>query len=511
MNRPLEVLSGAVTAVRERLLAVTCQSERTIMLGTILLASAVSAATGYVLTQCYSVDLLSSLLYYPNDCWGDWGINIGRHCFSDYAVIVVSGMRPNPWAYPFFLPPDYQPEMILYPAAGLIPHLLFGLPAEWFGAPRLGLIGYLFALTIAVISPALWAARGARGLERVVVFVTLGAAAIPAWAVIDRGNSAGFVVPIALVFFVALSRHRWGLAAIMVVLAAMVKPQFAVLAVALLAARQWRLSGLALAGVVISNIAAYLLWPKDFPATITQSFRNMMTYNSFGALLDAHNVSFGKAVLMIPDGIKASHMGGKIPDGFLAGPRSMIGYAVLALVVVSVLALGRRIPPVMVGIVLLSTATLCAPYTSFYYLVFVLPVAGLIVRDPDGPPGAGMFDQLATHGDRRRAVGICVSLAAALSISQVAVPIQQLHVPIFGQLGARGVIGTTAIVPTTVPVAPILWLVACVVIIVSYGRRPAHSHGSDPDKARESPQDGAFSASSSTSELITESAPQEPA
>ena len=62
MNRPLEVLRGAVTAIRERLLAVTGQSERTVMLGTILLASAVSAATGYVLTQCYSVDVLSSLM-----------------------------------------------------------------------------------------------------------------------------------------------------------------------------------------------------------------------------------------------------------------------------------------------------------------------------------------------------------------------------------------------------------------------------------------------------------------
>ncbi len=28
-----------------------------------------------------------------------------------------------------------------------------------------------------------------------------------------------------------------------------------------------------------------------------------------------------------------------------------------------------------------------------YYLVFVLPVAALVVRDPDGPPGAGIFDQ----------------------------------------------------------------------------------------------------------------------
>ena len=276
MNRPLEVLRGAVTAIRERLLAVTCQSERTVMLGTILLASAVSAATAYVLTQCYSVDVLSSLVVVPEDCWLDWGTNIGRHCFSDYAMVVGHGMRPNPWEpYPMFLPPDSSRCGIGYPAAAMMPNLLFGLPAKWLGAPRLGLIGYLLALTIAVLSPAVWAARGARGLERVVVFVALGAAAIPAWAVIDRGNSAGFVVPIALVFLVALCRRRWGLVTIMVILAALVKPQFAVLAVALLAARQWRWGGIAVAGVAISNLAAYLLWPRDFPETIAQSIHNL--------------------------------------------------------------------------------------------------------------------------------------------------------------------------------------------------------------------------------------------
>ena len=93
---------------------------------------------------------------------------------------------------------------------------------------------------------------------------------------VDRGNSTGFVVPIALVFLVALCRRRWGLVAVMVVLAALVNPQFAVLAVVLFAARQWRLGGLAVAGVVISNFAAYLLWPRDFPETIAQSIRNAL-------------------------------------------------------------------------------------------------------------------------------------------------------------------------------------------------------------------------------------------
>ena len=387
--------------------------------------------------------------------------------------------------------------------------MTFGLLGKWLGAPRLGLVGYLLALTIAVLSPAVWAARGARGLERVVVFVALGAVAIPAWAVIDRGNSAGFVVPIALVFLVALCRRRWGLVALMVVLAALVKPQFAVLAVALLAARQWRWGGLAVVGVGLSNVAAYLLWPRGFPETITHSIHNLITVSSsFGGVTDVKNVSFSRPFLLIPDAVKAAQTGGKIPDGFLAGPRSLIGYALLVLVAVSLVALGRRIPPVMVGIVLLATATLFPSVAMYYYLVFVLPVAALVVRDPDGPPGAGIFDRLAPRGGRRRAVGLCVGLAVALSIAEVAIPGLPGHAPIFGQLGARGVVGTTPLVLTTAPLTPILWLVACAVIIVSYARRPAPSCGSDQGPAQESPPDTAVSASSATSEPMTESSPR---
>jgi hypothetical protein len=480
VNRPAEVPRGPVAAVRERLAPAARQSERTLLLGTILLLSAVSAATVFVLTQYYSVDALSSLVYLPQDCFLDWGMQVGRHCFSDYPVIVSVGMQPNPWEpSPIFLSSyNYQSAPTNYLGSGMVPHLLFGAPAQWLGAPQLGLFAYLLVLTTAVLSPAVWAARGARGLERVVVFVACGAAAIPVWAAIDRGNSAGFVAPIGLVFLVALCRRRWGLVALMVVLAALVKPQFAVLAVALFAARQWRWGGLTVAGVVISNLAAYLLWPRDFPDTIVQSVRSTLGYasGSFQSLVGGYNVSFAKGLLLIPDNITALNAGGRVPVGFLAGPRSLLGYVVLVLVVVAVVALGRRIPPVMVGIVVLATASLFPALTSFYYLVFVLPVAALVARDPAGPPGCGIFDRLATLGDRRRAVGICVSLAAALSIAQIALPSPPSQAEIPGQLGVTGIIGTTPIVGTTVALAPIAWLIVCAAIIVAYARRPAPPH-----------------------------------
>jgi hypothetical protein len=477
MSRPLELLRAAVTALREQFAAVTGQSERTILLGTILLASVVSGATGFVLMQYYSVDVLSSILYPPQDCWLGLPTNIGRHCFNDYTVVTAAGMRPNPWEPLEFSHPVLAP--IRYPAAGMVPQVAFGLLGKWLSAPRLGLLGYLLVLTIAVLTPAVWAARGARGLERIVVFVACGAVAVPAWFAVDRGNSVGFVVPIALVFLVALCRQRWGLVTIMVVLAALVKPQFAVLGVALLVGRQWRLTSVAAIAGVVTNLAAYLLWPRDFPQTIMQSVHSLSGTDA-GVIEQLNNVSFTKALLVIPDTIAVLNSRGKLPDSFLPGPRMLLGYAIIALVAVSVLALGRRIPPVMAGIVLLATATLSLPVAYPYYLVFALPIAALVVRDPDGPPGSGIFDRFALVGGRRRAVGICVSLAAALSIAApIALPGTGYSIPTGGQPGVIGLVDKIPVVPTLVTLDPSLWMIACAAIIVSYARRPVSGAWTD--------------------------------
>ena len=461
--------------VRNRFCVLRGHSERTVMLGTIVSLSAVSAVLVFVLSQYFSIDVFSSLVFMPQDCYLDWGMKVGRHCFSDYALAMDPGMRPNPWeAYPLYLAPDFQPFLNPYPAAAIVPHVMFGLLGRAVGAPIVGLLGYMLVLVVSVFVPAVWAARGARGLERVVVFVACGAAAIPVWAAIDRGNSVGFVAPIALVFLVALCRQRWVLVALMVVLAALIKPQFVVLAVVLFAARRWRWGGIAVVGAVILNLAAYLLWPRDFPDTIGQSIHNALDSSSFKTVAGLWNISFTKVLLTPADGIAARNAGGAVPDGFLAGPRSLIGYAILILIVVCVLVLGRRIPPVLAGIMLLATTSLFPALTYGYYLVFALPIAALVTRDPAGPPGSGIFDRQATLGDHRRAVGMCVSLAAAITIAQVPLPTHSFQGETPGQLGHPGIGGHTLLLPgTTALLAPIAWLITCAVIIASYARTPA--------------------------------------
>lgn len=493
MIRPVELLRGVLSAARARYAAIADQSERSLLIGAVLLLSAVSAVTGFILVQYYSVDVLSSLIHPPYDCMADWGMNFGRHCFSDYTMPVTSAMRSNPWdPYPLYMPPDFKPLHNNYPAAAMVPLTIFGVIGKGLGAPQLGLFGYLFFLTIAVLSPAIWAARGARGLERIVVFAVCGMVAIPAWMAIDRGNSVGLVVPVALVFLVALCRQRWGTVAVMVVLAALVKPQFAVLAVALFAARQWRLGAVTLVSAVICNIAAYVLWPKNFPETILQSIHNTLGYGTSRMSVSDANVSFSKAILAVPDGIKAGGNGGLVPDDFLAAPRSMIGYAVLALVVFSILVLGRRIPPVMAGIALLATASLFPAVSNRYYFVFALPIAALVLRDPDGPPGTGIFDRFAVVGGHRRTVGVCVSLASALTIAQIALPSSPVRVQVLGPTGELWTVAT--LVVTTVLIASMAWLFTCGAIIVSYARRSAAPAGRDEDLSPEDPPSSAVTS-----------------
>lgn len=486
MNRPEKSRRGPVTAVREGFGAVTGQSPRTIVLGTILLATAVSVFTGFVLTQYFAIDVISSLLAFPYaDCYLDWGTNIGRHCFSDYAFEVMYGMRANPWEpFDIFVQPDYhQLAVNNYPAAGMLPQVAFGLVGKLLGAPVLGLLGYLLALTVAVLSPAVWAARGAQGLERIVVFVACGAAAIPVWSVIDRANSVGFIAPIGLVFLIALVRQRWGLVAAMVILAALLKPQFVILAIVLLAARQWRWGSIALGGAVVLNVAAYLFWPQHFPHNIVQSAAGVLGYGA-GSLsaVATSNVSFSRSLLLAPDILMFLQTGGKMPDGYLAGPRSTIGYVILVLVVVAVLALGRRIPPVLAGIVLLVTAALFPMVSISYYFVFALPIAALLVRDPDGPPGTGILDRLATVAGHHRTVGIWLSLATALTLATIALPSPPMQVLLYRKDGPPI---QELTVLTTATLVPMLWLVTLVIILVTYARKP--DAATDADAASESP------------------------
>ena len=437
------------------------QSERTLILGAILLLSSAAAVLVFVLEKYYMADPSSSIVFEPDDCYARLQAVAGQHCFSDYGWTIHHGMRANPWEYA----PLHLLDVNDYTAAALLPPMIFAVISGWFNAPSAGILAYLMAMAVAVLYPAFWAARGARGLERVVVFVACGVAAIPGWAAIDRGNAIGFFVPIGLMFLVGLCRQRWGVVATAVILASLLKPQFVLLALVFFAARRWREGLGAVAAAGLLNVAAFGFWPQQFPATILESVTNALGHGvRVDGIIEGQqmNVSFRRGLLAIPEYFATGSVDGRLGAD---GPWSLVGFAVLIAVALSVLVLGRRIPPVLAGVALLCAVSLFPDVTYRYYLVFAIPVVALVIRDPDGAPGRGIFDRPDALGGRRRVVFLLITAAAAVSLAHVPIPLPSDY-------GAGPMGG--ALMPTSGSVlAPLLWLIACMAIVVSYARSGA--------------------------------------
>lgn len=450
-------------------------SPRSWLLNLILFLTLISVFLGFILSHYFNVDVLSSLLFLPFDCFSPihHGEDVGGHCFTDYLLAKTFAMQNNPWD-PLGPPTRFGNN---YPPASMLPHFLFGHLGQLFGQPRLGLTAYLAALTGAVLSPAIWAASSTRGLTRRMLFVSIGAAATPVWMTVDRGNSTGFVVPIMLVYLIALSRKQWTIVAMMVVLAALVKPQFALMGVALLAARQWRLSALAATSGVIASLLAYLLWPHNFPATIVQSMRVILGYwdsatpSIYSNPMNRYNASFVKGIFLIPDALKAQENSGVAPEDYLGEMRTVVGFAIPTIIAITLLVLGKRTPPLMAGIVLLPTAALFPIETVRYYLVFALPIAALIIRDPNGDGYAGIFDKRLDGG---RKIGKLLSVATAATIAQIPLPFPPAVRAISNSSGVMEFQGTgPGYVETTTVLTPLLWLAACITLLTFYARSRA--------------------------------------
>ncbi len=114
---------------------------------------------------------------------------------------------------------------------------------------------------------------------------------------------------------------------------------------------------------VVANIAAFLLWPREASWDDRQSIHGIIkSTSSFEwASRIRVNVSFGKRHLLIPDGTGRT-INGQDPEGFSSSEADRV---CLSHSRGSPCGARRRIPPVMVGIVLLATATFLPADVAF--------------------------------------------------------------------------------------------------------------------------------------------------
>jgi hypothetical protein len=441
------------------------------LFGSVIVLAALSALSAFILIHYYNKDVFSSLTYLANDTWCTigQGQGLGVHCFGDYASVVLSTAQQNPWL-------AAEGHISNYPASGMLPQWFFGAIGYLFNSHRVGLFLYLIVLAVALTAPAIWASKGKTPTMRMITIGLFGLFATPAIMTLERGNSIGFVVPALLAYLVALRRERYTIVVVATIIASLVKPQFILLVLVLIILRKWKYALITLGGALVANVLAYLVWPRDFPASLFQSADAILNYGGGVSLADQFpsNISLAKGLYWIELWTRFL-IGRPNPHSWTAQNPMLASVVVLAVVIVTLIILGRRIPSHIAAIVLMACTSLFVGTSWSYYLVFALPIAAIMLRDPrsgvlDRYRWRGALDDLTGSIPKKIAVGI-TAVAVAATLMQIALPI---GATIPGTPPAD--FAQATVLHTTVDFVPALWLLAVFVILLAWALPDKRSH-----------------------------------
>ena len=211
-----------------------------------------AAIMAYILGSYLEIDVAGSLSQVGRDGGCDLLVTgVGRHCFGDFTSIY----------YPSPVAPLVESEW-LYPVSTRILRLPFWIVGELFGI-NAALTVYLFVSAVCILIPVFWAVRHTPFWAKGLVLGVMGIATTPFIFAWDRGNILSLTVPFVFLAILGLVKTRHGWVVIGVIAAASIKPQFALLAFALLAVRDGRRFAIALGGSVVVVVGSYALLGSD--------------------------------------------------------------------------------------------------------------------------------------------------------------------------------------------------------------------------------------------------------
>ena len=306
---------------------------------------------------------------------------VGVHCFGDYFYPAKLAASDPTWVYP-------TPYPHAYTASGMLPHVIADNLGNLVGSERVGLLAYLLPIVVALLVPALLLAVRLRAPLGLVMVVVLGVASQPFVLALDRGNSAALAVPLLLWLGWATITRHWAQVATAIVLASLLRPQFILLALILLALRQWRPLLLTAVAAAVFNALAFALWPGGFTANVTGWAQNLLSYsgtiplerNNPTNLSAAHALTvLTRAGRVLPEPISSWLTG--VQD-LVTGMPWLPGFVLLLFAAVVLIIRGRwmSMSSLLTVVILL---TVLVPSLSFgYYLAVVLPIAAWLLVDP---------------------------------------------------------------------------------------------------------------------------------
>lgn len=345
----------------------------------------------WISSQYLQNEMGGVLSYNVKDGWCEFGVypGLGVHCFGDYTSQVLTaerdfGIDPHEGA------PGASPGRAytsLYPPISQFPHVVAATVREGTGSNEFAFYLYIAVLTLAALVPALLVAWRWRESPFLVVPVLLiGVAAVPVIAVVDRGNSAGLVIPLLLAFALFLGKDRPWLAPGLVVGAALVRPQFILIALALVAIGRWRHAVAAAAAFIGITFASFALTAGGWSASARSWWDNVTGFQGGAGnigLPTPANISIPRSVVSVgawvgeapgPIGSAGRWLAQSVYDR----PLFAVGGVVLVATAVFLVAAGRvpRSVAITIPLVIAGTASTVSPV---YYLSFALVLAALIL------------------------------------------------------------------------------------------------------------------------------------
>ena len=325
---------------------------------------ALSFASILLLGSYYDQPITQALSYEVDDLNCDTLTQgFGRHCFSDYQIPNIYLDEPNLW------------EEMQYSPTALIPHIFANESSKLIGE-RAALLTYLFILASAVMIPSIIVVRKTWFHTRSVLpLLLMGVATIPFVFTIDRGNSVGFVVPLLMIVAFRLREKADWTVTVAIIGAAAIRPQFALLAIGLIAFGQFKQVALATVGSVLINVAPFLLIRGDRTENISNWLGNVFEYQNYSSFGEIYPVKLS-LVQALYNLFDFTNNQGKAD--FVVQQMTFVSLVALLAICATVFVYRKQMSRPHAVIISLIAPTLLNSSSFGYYSVFVLVIAAQI-------------------------------------------------------------------------------------------------------------------------------------
>jgi len=294
---------------------------------------------------------------------------VGQHCFSDFILPMNYVSEPDVWLRGYYSPTGYIPHFISNELKNLIGH-------------RPTLLIYLTLLLFSLLMPALYVYRRSESNgHSLLPFLLIGVTSVPVIFTLDRGNSVGFVVPWLLVFATRLRKNPDWIVTASIIASAAIRPQFALLAIGLIAFGQIKQFVYSVVGSIAINLLPFFIITSNPVSNIKMWLNSLVGFATDGknGADQAANpypvvLSFAKAMFNFFNILKFYSTAEKMLTNV-----SMLSFICLTLSCVVVFICRKHMTPMIAVVIALILPTIIPPMAFGYYSVFVLVIAARIM------------------------------------------------------------------------------------------------------------------------------------